>query len=50
MAPKMKPVASSLSVVSPEMQMSGSSMQEAPILVKQPYDLVFAIKEFEELS
>ena len=32
MAPKAKHVASSSSTVAPEVQMSGSSMQEAPIL------------------
>ena len=50
MAPKIKPVASSSSVVTPEVQMGGSSTQEAPILGKKSFDLVFAIKGLEELS
>ena len=50
MAPKTKPVASSSSAITPEVQMGGSSMREAPISGKEPFDLVFAIKGLEELS
>ena len=41
MAPKTKPVASSSSAAAPEIQMSGSSRQEAPISGKEPFDLIF---------
>ena len=50
MAPKTKPVASSLSAVAPEVQIGGSSTQEAPILGKELFDVVFTIKGLEELS
>ena len=50
MALKIKPVALSLSVAAPEVQIGGSSMQEAPISGKEPFDLVFSIKGLEELS
>ena len=50
MATKTKLVASSLSAAAPEVQMGGSSRQEAPILGKESSDLVFAIKGLEELS
>ena len=43
-------MASSLSVAASEVQMGGSSRQEAPISGKEPFDLVFAIKGLEELS
>jgi len=49
MIPKTKPVAFSSSVVAPEVQMGGSSTQEAPILGNTT-ELASAIKELKELS
>ena len=50
MAPKIKPAASSSSVVALEVQMGGFSTQEAPISGNKTIESVFAIKKLEELS
>jgi len=49
MAPKTKPAASSSSAVALEVQMGGSSTQEAPILGNTT-ELASAIKELEKLA